>query len=68
MDTKIYEKTMRLWNLRFLDVCRKYNVKIVFYMIRGTTNQVKMFKNKCGIDAVKSNAKIMKKLPKWSRN
>ena len=36
--SNIHDKSMNFQNLRFLDFCEVYNVKIVFYMIRGTRN------------------------------
>ena len=38
IDVKIDDKSMRFRNLRFLDFCEEYNVKLFFYMIRGIRN------------------------------
>ena len=36
--SEIDDKSVIFRHVRFLDVCEEYNVKIVFYMIRGSRN------------------------------
>ena len=49
MGSKINEKASRFWNLRLLDFCREYNVKIVFLHDQGyqksATNLSKVYAN-----------------------
>ena len=42
--SEIDDKSMKIQNLRFLVFREEYNVKIVFYMIRGTRNLSKNYK------------------------
>ena len=42
-ERKINEQTLQFYNLRFLDFCREYSVKIVFCMIRRTKTWSKIF-------------------------
>ena len=60
---------MKIRNLRFLVFCGEYNVKLVFYMIRGIRNQSKVNEKQCKIDArkrnVKNHEKYAKREPKW---
>ena len=41
MDAKIDEKTMRFRNLRFLDFCEEYNVKLLFSHDQGHQKSIK---------------------------
>jgi len=66
--SKINDQSMKIRNLRFLVFCGEYNVKIVFYMIRGIRNQAKVDEHQCKIDARKKNVKIMKNMLKENRN
>ena len=69
IDGKIDDKSMRFRNLRFLDFCEVYNVKLVFF-IWSVVPEIdkKSIKNQCKFDARKRVAKIVKNAPKWSQN
>ena len=60
---------MNFRSLRFLVSWRDYNVKIVFYMIRGTRNLYKIDKKsmqiRCSKKGCKNQEKCSKMHPKW---
>ena len=66
--SKIHDKSMNFQNLWFLDFCEEYNVKIVFYMIRGTRNPSKIQKESMQIRCSKKYVKNMNNYPIWSQN
>ena len=67
--SKIYHKSITFQNLRFLDFCEEYNVKIVFSHDRGyqksfenpkKSKQIRRSKKVC-----RKHGKLQKMEPKW---
>ena len=69
IDVKIDDKSMRFRNLRFLDFCEEYNVKLLFSHDQGHQKSIEtsVQKHLRNIDAeVIENNGIL--IPRWSQN
>ena len=58
IDVKIDDKSMRFRNLRFLDFCEEYNVKIVFLHDQGYQKSIK------SQSTINANSMLEKGMPK----
>ena len=67
--SKINDKSMKFRSLWFLVFCEEYNVKIVFYMIRGIINlnkvNQKSMQTRCSKRGCKKHDKCSKMEPEW---
>ena len=62
--SKIDDKSMIFQNLRFLDFCEEYNVKIVFLHDRGYQ---KSFENQKKRKQIRRSKKVCRKHGKWQK-